>query len=245
MNNNVNISEEELHEIESYLRQEVSEKKRKHFEARLADDPQWQQKVRQVELMIVGIKETAISEKLRSLDHKPAVRVRTMKPKRKAFAPYIVAAVVIGLIFSVLLLIGVFKSDDDKLFAQFYRPDSGLITAMSVTDEYNFEVAMVDYKSENYEAAIQRWKALADTEGENDTLSYFIGSAYLASDKVPEAFLHFKKVLENNQSTFYHDAQWYYGLALIKAQRPLEAIPYIAGSNHEDKEKLLKKLRTR
>ena len=37
-----------------------------------------------------------------------------------------------------------------KLFAQFYQEDPGLITAMSSEGQYEFDRAMVDYKSGNY-----------------------------------------------------------------------------------------------
>ncbi len=77
---------------------------------------------------------------------------------------------------------------------------------------------------------------------ENDTLNYFIGSAWLAKEDGEQAIPYFKKVIAAPGSYFLSDAYWYIGLALLSQNKTGEAIPFIKQSGHEQKDALLLKL---
>lgn len=135
------------------------------------------------------------------------------------------------------------STSDSKLFSNYYKPDPGLIGTMSVSDNYLFDHAMIDYKTGEYAKAISTWESLLKTHPVNDTLNYFLGSAYLAINNSTKALGYFKIVTNQQESYFYKDACWYMGLALLKDDKKKEAISFIEKSNHQNKEKLLLKLK--
>ncbi len=132
---------------------------------------------------------------------------------------------------------------EEKLFSAYYKPDPGLISAMSTTDNYTFDRAMIDYKTGSYDSAIKAWETLLAAKPDNDTLNYFIGSAWLAKEDGEQAIPYFKKVIVLPGSYFKHDAYWYTGLALLKQKKVKEAVSFIRQSAHEQKDALLLKLK--
>src|SRR4051812_67312 len=124
-------------------------------------------------------------------------------------AAFIAAIITVGLYFANN------QSAEEKLFASYYKADPGLATVMSVSDNYEFERAMVDYKTGNYSEALARWEKLAKENTMSDTLQYFIGSAYLAHNNPSAAVVYFDKVTAKPKSTFTDDAYWYKGMALL------------------------------
>lgn len=245
MKKNISISDEELIVIEQFLSGELTGKGLDDFKRRLSEDRQWQEKVDWINWTILGIKEVALEEELKKLklNHEPAI-IRRISGRRIALIASLSAvAISLSVVFLSIWASGVFKKSNEKLFAKFYTPDSGLMTAMGITDSYDFDVAMINYKSGEYEKAIKTWGSLREGHESNDTLNYFIGSSYLALNQAPKAVSYFEKVLEKKDGVFFYDTQWYLGLALIKLGKEKEAIPYITLSNNPLKEELLKRLR--
>ncbi len=245
MKNNISISDEELIIIEQFLTGKLAGQDLEAFQEKLSVDTGWQKKVEWVKLTILGIKEVALSEELKKvkLNHSTAI-IRNISRKRIALIASLSAvAISLSVVFLSIWASGVFKKSNEKLFAKFYTPDSGLMTAMGVTDSYDFDVAMINYKSGEYEKAIKAWGSLREGHESNDTLNYFIGSSYLALNQAPQAVSYFEKVLEKKDGVFFYDTQWYLGLALIKSGKEKEAIPHITLSKNPLKEELLKRLR--
>ena len=238
MNHNSPIPHEELEAIERFLANEMTAAESTEFKRRMETDSLLRGRVTEMRLLMVGIRESALTEQLdvfhKQVEHKPAVRMH--------FRRWLAAAAVVALAGIAVLF---FFSGDrwhEKTFAAYYQPDPGLISAMGVADNYNFDKAMVDYKTGNYQAALDGWLALEKTESANDTLQYFIGSAYLALGKAKDAATHFRKVLAENHSPFTTDAAWYLGLALIRLDDSPAAIPFIRQSTHPSRNDLLTKL---
>nr|WP_303626606.1 tetratricopeptide repeat protein [Ferruginibacter sp. HRS2-29] len=102
---------------------------------------------------------------------------------------------------------------------------------------------MVDYKTGKYSAAIDSWKKLLPLNPGNDTLNYFIGSAYLANKDGASAIGYFNDVLKTGRTAFSSEALWYKGLALIRLGKKDEAIEAISSSGHPQKAALLHKLK--
>lgn len=240
MKKRISISDQEFEEIEQYLNGSIEDLPT--YEKKMKQDPEWPEKVRMVALTIAGIREAGLENELKQIKLTAGkAPVRSMRKRSTRFSLLALAAAIILVVVS-LVWVGVFKSRGDKLYSAFYHPDTGLLTSMGAADEYKFDVAMIDYKTGNYTDAIEKWSALQPQHGDNDTLNYFIGSAYMALGQLEDAESFFSHVLQNKESMFYHDAQWYYGLALIKQGQLQKAIPYIRASNHDSRDKLLKKL---
>ena len=245
MNRNLDISSETLTQIEDYLLGNLSAEERQALAASLADDINLQEKVEQVKLMTMGIQEIALAERMQEFH--ASLPLATTEPAKirgiSIMKRWMVAASVL-----VVMSVGgwfVYKNlhQNQQLYADYFKPDPGLITAMSSTDNYVFDKAMVDYKTGNYSKSIATWKELQQNNPNSDTLNYFLGVASLAEDKSADAILYLQKVIPLKQSYFIKDAYWYIGLAMIKENRLTEALSFIHQSDHPDKEVLMEKLK--
>ncbi len=98
------------------------------------------------------------------------------------------------------------KTGPEQLFAKYYSADPSLITTMGGSDEYNFNKAMINYKTGKYKEAAYEWEALISLQAANDTLLYFTASAYLAQKKLKKPFPTSKKLLwiKTAHSTMMH-----------------------------------------
>ena len=244
MNRNTDITPEELEIIERYILKQMSQGEYEAFTKKLKEDNSLNEKVNTVRLLLVGIEEAELADKIEDF-HKglPFSKQNKASPLARIFSmkKWLVAASVIVLVgLGSLLFFNPFHTN--SLFNKYYKPDPGLITTMGNSDNYLFDHAMIDYKTKNYDRAIAAWEKLLATKPENDTLNYFMGSALLAENKSEEAIAHFQKVISNPRSYFLNDAYWYLGLALVKQQKTQKAIPFIEKSDHQNKEALLLKL---
>ena len=235
-----NIPQADLETIEKYLSKELSAEEEKSFEQRLPGDPALQQKVNEVRLLSVGIQEAILTETLRDFhktlqDRKPASVI--IMAKRFAVA----AAIFIPLLLGVWFW-GFKKNAGEKLFEAYFTPDPGLATTMGVADNYEFEKAMVDYKTGNYQLAISNWEKLRKLKPDNDTLDYFIGAALLAGKEPAKSIACFDKVIASGKKGFLNEAYWYKGLALLGEGRKEEAMIELKKTVHDQKEALIKEL---
>ena len=135
------------------------------------------------------------------------------------------------------------KNRYEKIYAAYYKPDPGLITAMGASDNYVFNRAMLDYKTGNYKKAIDTWRRLKNNMPQNDTLTYFLGAAEQANGNSKAALILLKQTASYTTSTFYKDACWYTALALLKEGSAKEAIPYLEKSGRPESKELINKLK--
>lgn len=242
MKNIEHISQEDLEKIESFLSGEMTETESEAFRLKMKKDPKLESQVKQTRLMLVGIREATLHEKLNEF-HNEIKSGKAQAPVRKMLPKFWIAAASAVIVVSVTMLL-ILNSKEENLFADYYQPDQGLMTTMGNADNnYEFNRAMVDYKSGKYKPAIERWITLFDPNSSNDTLNYFIGSSYLALEEAEKAIPYFKQVLEVNYSVFKDDATWYLGLALLKEGKKSEAIIQIEKSDNPEKHKLLSEIK--
>ncbi|MEO7312471.1 MAG: hypothetical protein ABIX01_18950 [Chitinophagaceae bacterium] len=245
MNLNNYISPEVFDEIESYLSQKMTAAMQEVFSKRLATETLLQEQVKMVQLIITGIKEQALQERLDSFHQALQERVAktvSLTPKTAWKTWLAVASVLLAFVVGGYWILNR-QSPDEKLFATYFKPDPGLISAMSTTDNYVFDKAMIDYKTGDYQNAITAWQGLLKNDQNNDTLNYFIGAGYVALKETKTAIPFLQKVVAVTQSYFVKDAYWYLGLAMIKEDRLADAKDLINKSEHPNKEQLLKELK--
>lgn len=239
MNASNNISEDEFEELESFLLGTLKPEEQKIVEQRIASDGNYASKLNEVKLIITGIRESELKKHLQALHQNESV-IRKRSPVRRMYFRWVAVAAIFVLV--ITLALGVFTNKNDKLFAKYYQPDVGLMTTMGATDHYNFDVAMIEFKSGKYKDALIKWQELRKGNENNDTLNYFIGSSYLARDSVNESIPYFNQVIDAENSTFKSEAYWYVGLALLKEGKSKEASQMISRSDHRFKEELVSKL---
>ena len=245
MNSEQPIPQDQMEEIDRFLSNEMTAEEEARFRDRLSQDPKLQQYTNEMKWLTLGIQEAALESKMadfhRQLEkkgngaHHSGGRVMTM-------GRWLAAA-------SVLLVVAFaayfFTRDNNNagtLYSNYYQPDPGLVTAMGSTDSYEFDRAMIEYKTGNYKNAINAWQALSKKDAANDTLNYFLGSAYLAENNVDSARMYFLKVTAQPSSFFARDANWYLGLIEINKGNTESAKAYIEKSDHSKKDLLLEQL---
>ncbi len=107
-----------------------------------------------------------------------------------------------------------------KLYAQNATIDPGMPVPMSATavNLYVFYDAMVDYKAEKYDLAIEKWSALIVENPDSDTLNFYLGAAYFADKAYFPALPYLKKAALDFNSKFRYKGQWYETLTLLKLE---------------------------
>lgn len=246
MNRNTDISPEEFESIERYLLKQMTGDEYDAFTKNILNDQALQDKINSVQLTLVGIQESNLSQKMEEFHKEISLsekKINHSAGKVFSMKRFLVAASVIVLLgLGAILFLNKFNKPE-RLFSEYYKPDPGLITAMGASENYLFDHAMIDYKTKKYDSALKTWQELLKSNPANDTLNYFIGSAFLAKEKSDSAVYYFQKVITNEKSYFLNEAYWYLGLALVKQQKSAKAILYIEKSNHQNKEAILQKLK--
>ncbi len=243
-NQEIHISLEEWEEIEAYLNGSFSTEQLQAFEQRLQTESDLLAKVEKVKLSLLTVEEAGLREDLETfhtrLKTKPVVSIP--KHKKNNLTKWLaIAAVFIAIAITTILYLQQ-PNEHEKIYSSFYKPDPGLSTTMSQTDDYEFEKAMVEYKTGNYEVALASWQNLLRQNPQSDTLNYFIGSALLADKKIEQALPFFDMVLKKEKSTFLPEAEWYKALALLHSGKKQEAILLLKKGTYSKNTNLLRKL---
>lgn len=212
------------------------------FSARLNTDVQLQQKTDEVKLLLLGVKEAVLEERLSKFHSHIVSGDKTLK-KTGRIIPFNrkwMAAASVFAIVSLSVWWFITKEDKyEKVYAAFYTQDPGLITAMGSSEDYTFEKAMVEYKEGNYAKAIEAWASLKTKQPQSDTLNYFLGVAYLAIDKTDTAKALLSAVAGNSNKPFYKEASWYLGLILLKDGGREKALALIRQSGNSKSNDLI------
>ena len=134
--------------------------------------------------------------------------------------------------------------DADALAYAYFEPAAGLPTTLGVATDGRFTEAMIDYKLGDFNAAAQRWQAMAAEGAGGDTLHFFLGVALLADRQPAAAALQ----LDNVQGLRADEARWYAALATLaegrkdEAKRRLGVIARTSTSRTADAQSLLGEL---
>lgn len=219
------ISKERQELFEDYLLGQMTAERKKSFETNLVKDLDLQNEFDEFKALFQTVEEAGMRAKLKEFHQdmdKNGVPVRQLNPPRRKFNFRIAATVLL------LLSVGGFwffnRTDPyERLFKEYYTQDPGLPTVMGSNDNYEFYEAMVDYKQGHYDVAIEKWEKLLEKKPENDTLNYFLGSAYLANDNTQKSFPYLENVAGNDSSTFRDEALYYLGLGYLKIGRVADA----------------------
>ncbi len=216
MNIPENILPEELDLIDRFLANELTSEEAEAFEKKLAEDTRWQSLVKEISLITIGIQEASLQEKL-SAFHTPASTAKLVTLKQAGWKKWAVAASVITLV----ALGGWFllnRPENEKLFANYYKPDPGLPVVMGENNKTNYTLydGMIDYKEGNYHKAIEKWKSIGDQQAYTDTLNYYIGMANIAAGKMEPAIQYLNEVHKTENSVYTQKASWYLALTYLK-----------------------------
>ena len=196
----------------------MTSEERNTFDKKLKEDATLRQQVEDTETILFGVRKALFKNKANDF-HEELIQdkapiIADTKVFKLNFKSLSIAA-------SIVILLGCFwflnrQTSNEALFNKYYIEDRGLETNMGDTDSYNFDDAMVDYKSKKYNLAIDKWKTLLKNKPKNDTLNYFLGVAHLANKNEIKAENYLKTALETTQSEFLNEAYFYLGLTYLK-----------------------------
>ncbi len=243
MNTNSNISQELLETIERYYNGTMSTEEQKVFETRLQQEPEFKTQAEDIKALLFGIEEQALKEKLGEFHADVPIAMEPGKTDSKVRQLHFrkVAAAVIIIVASATFWV-INGSSDERLYDDYFKPDPGLPTTMSSSDNFAFYDAMVNYKRGDYKKAIGKWEVLHNKAPQNDTLNYFLGVAYLADKKEKLAIPYLEKTVSQPESVFNDDAEYYLGMAHLKNNNKEAAIKYLQLSTAENSKILLETL---
>jgi len=242
---NNDISQELLEIIERYINGSMTSQELKDFNQLLELDKDFKIKVEDIKTMLYGIETQALKEQLDTF-HKdiPKTEVKKSKYKKVRYLNLSKIAAAAAIIIAVGSIWFFSTPKNDKLYTNYFKPDPGLPTTMSSTDNFDFYDAMVNYKHGDYQIAIDKWKVLQERKPENDTLNYFLGVAHLANKSVSDAIPFLERSIEAEDSfVFLDDAYYYLGLAYLKEGNTELAKKNLSISNTKTSKEIISKLK--
>jgi tetratricopeptide (TPR) repeat protein len=245
LENNRNITEEELLEIiERYLNGSLSTQELNDFNQLQELDPEFKIKVEDIKTMLLGIETQSLKEQLDNF-HEDISNPKNKKKvyKKVRFLSWNRIAAAAAVIIAAGSIWYFSTPQNEKLYSQYFKPDPGLPTTMSSTDNFDFYDAMVKYKHGDYNIAIGKWQVLVEKKPENDTLNYFLGVAHLANKNVIEAIPFLERSVEAEDNfVFLDDAYFYLGLAYLKEGNLELARKYLDISNTDKSKEIILEL---
>lgn len=219
--------------IERYLQNKMSESERSDFEFRMSTDIDLKTEVDDMRDLIIGIESHGLKNALKgrkiggsasnsseseSTDIDNIVSIN--RERSFSFRSIAAAASIAGIFFLGWLILQSPANSEDQLFADAFYTDPGLPTPMSETNNYSFYDAMVDYKMEKYDVALEKWNQSNLIIG-IDTLNFYRGMANLNQEKLDQS-LSFLEAIDNT-SPLYNKANWYKVKILISQGKYQEA----------------------
>jgi tetratricopeptide (TPR) repeat protein len=215
--------------IAAYLDGELTEKQRKDFEERLITNTAFQEEFQRYKAASMLLEESAslrLKEKMRELEKKQKGYSRKIW-----WLPYAAAAAIALLLISSFFY---FSSQgnlsSEEVIREYFEPypASRLRGAAKMEDPFNQGLSA--YMSAEYGFAISALEQIRPQQNEYIEAQMYLGNAYLATGKYPEAISALSKVFESGDSRFSEAATWYLLLG------------YVATGNKEQFEKFSAKI---
>lgn len=203
--------------IESYLLKSMSAQEVIEFEKEMNAQPSLRKEVEIQKEILTAVELGALKECLQSL-RKSQYRNDSPTSEKQSRRYWFALAAGMAAIVALGIWILIKPPTQEDLFAQYVEYDPGLPVPMSTTESYEFYDAMVDYKNELYEKAIDKWTALLNNDPKNDTLNYYIGAAHFNHGQYKQAIPHFNRVQALNSLEFQSKSQWYLALSWLQTE---------------------------
>lgn len=243
MKDNSKITPELIEAVERYDNGTMAYEERTHFEEQLQSNPVFKTQVEDIRTILLGIETQALKEQL-DVFHKEISETRPIQKstRKKRFLSFTKIGIAAGFIIALGIFWALNGSSNQRLYNKYFKPDPGLPTTMSTSDNFVFYDAMVNYKQGDYKIAISKWEKLELKAPKNDTINYFLGVAYLADKNPEKAVAYLNKTTNNAKSVFLEDAYYYLGLAYLKSDQTDAAIQAFQKSQSDKSLEILKKL---
>lgn len=201
----MNLSEEELALIEAYLRKELSADKMAEVEAKITDNPDWQEAIRLHQDLE---KAFDYNEANRLKQHLKSAGIK----KTPTYLRWAAAAVLLIFLTGVFYFISSTK-DYQKQYEAFYQPYPNIENPQERGEE-TFDSAFLYYEASRYQEAL---KFLEKRKG--NAARFYSGQCYLALEDYAAARNAFQSV-DADDPTYGTVSVWYLALTELQLQNP-------------------------
>lgn len=206
------MNEDLLHRIDDYLLGELTQEEQAAFEGEMAQDEALREAVEEQRGLIEGIQ---LDNARRLLDEVMTPESRSViRPLWQRATPYLAVTASVLLLITGWYLLR--PPQHERLYAAHFEAAPGLPTTLGLSDDPTFAEGMIAYKQQQYEQALLRWQPLLARDQASDTLQFYLGVAQLGRGAPKEAEPWLQTVVEQPDSPYQPDAQWYLALAYLR-----------------------------
>ena len=211
------------HEIaEQYVLGYLSPEEKELFEKDMQQNPDLRKEVD----LLKGISQAILDQDLlefRSMVQENAAEYRVSRKGqrlRRIFVQASAAAATIILLaatFFILSVQGHRAVSSGKVFSEFYNSyHSGLISRSGSDNEDEvYSRAVRQYAAMQYEAAAPAFDTVLFKNPNNNGALFFSGMACMELKHYKKAARQFEKIVQNSNSLYVQQAEWYWGLSLL------------------------------
>ncbi len=218
--------------IQKYLDKQMTEKESAEFEIELRNNPELYEEMllhKEVdasikdligESMFLKNLELAHQSYMKNAKENKSSKIPIINISRKQFPKLVAAAAIL-----ILLSVGAFymfapnPNTADKLYLSYYSPYEVAGTNRSGNEgEVSLQVkAMQKFEQKEYQNAIKLFDQMNTNGSTNISSNFYKGIAYLELNKPNDAIKSLEIVIKNETNELTADAEWYLGLAYLKA----------------------------
>jgi hypothetical protein len=197
--------------IDDYILGKLDDSTKTKFDQMLSDNAELSKKLDQHKTLVNAIKSYEFKQKLESVVKEK--RSNDQQKTGRVINLRMLTAIAASILLIAFAVNQMFFTNGNNQMDQIFFTDPGLPTPMSETDAYDFYDAMVDYKAEKYQLALDKWSNLNNTVG-TDTIQFYQAMAHYNLRN----FETVSNILPQIKSTssFYQKSQWYLIGALIE-----------------------------
>lgn len=228
----MNINEDNIEYFEAYFNNTLSDEEKELFVKNLSENNQLKEEFESYKNAVLSIELNGIKNDLQELYNKQSFKKNN--PKKWVY-----------LAASFVLFFGGYwfwKSQQNNLYDSYFYKDEGLPITMGNSEKSDFNDAMNLYKNDDFKNASLQFQKLLEQKSGNDTLQYYVAMSSLNSNDFKTSKTELEKVVKNQQSQYYSDANYFLALIYIKENNFEVAKQYLEKSNHQNKDELLRKL---
>lgn len=200
--------------IEAYVLGSMTTDERARFEQELAADAALRVELELQRENMHAVELGGVTRMLKSIAAEEVASEMSMT--KSNWKQYLKVAAVVAIVLSGSLWL-LRPSANERLFADHYTADPGLPVTMGSTADLVFADAMVSYKEGHFAEARAKWSTLLQQEPMNDTLRYYMASAWLAEGDARAAIPMLEGLANESASMFHARANWFLLLAYVRS----------------------------
>ncbi len=135
----------------------------------------------------------------------------------------------------------------EKLFSMYY--DSDKTIELTRSGNANLVEAVLKFQQKDFQGASLLFAEILDNDPSNMAVWFYNGISYIETDRIDDATMAFKYIVEDKDNLYIEHAEWYLGLCYLKDEQIDSAVEHfrkiaVDPNNYHQKEaeRILEKL---